>query len=170
MNNTKKEFDKNDKLRNPDPITKAPGSHPIGTGIGAVAGGAAAGAAVGTVAGPVGTIAGAAVGAVVGGLAGKGVAEVVNPTVEDAYWRENHSRQPYAKGRSYDDYGPAYRTGYEGFALYGAKGGTFEDREVELRRSYEVTQPKLAWNEARPASRAAWQRFREQRPKGSKTA
>jgi hypothetical protein len=170
MNNTKKEFDKNDKLRNPDPITKAPGSHPIGTGIGAVAGGAAAGAAVGTVAGPVGTIAGAAVGAVVGGLAGKGVAEVVNPTVEDAYWRENHSRQPYAKGRSYDDYGPAYRTGYEGYALYGAKGGTFEDREVELRRSYEVTQPKLAWNEARPASRAAWQRFREQRPKGSKTA
>jgi hypothetical protein len=170
MNNTKKEFDKTDKLRNPDPITKAPGSHPIGTGIGAVAGGAAAGAAVGTVAGPVGTIAGAAVGAVVGGLAGKGVAEVVNPTVEDAYWRENHSRQPYAKGRSYDDYGPAYRTGYEGYALYGAKGGTFEDREVELRRSYEVTQPKLAWNEARPASRAAWQRFGEQRPKGSKTA
>jgi hypothetical protein len=170
MNNTKKEFDKNDKLRNPDPITKAPGSHPIGTGIGAVAGGAAAGAAVGTVAGPVGMIAGAAVGAVVGGLAGKGVAEVVNPTVEDAYWRENHSRQPYAKGRSYDDYGPAYRTGYEGYALYGAKGGTFEDREVELRRSYEVTQPKLAWNEARPASRAAWQRFRDQRPKGSKTA
>ena len=125
MNDTKKECCKNDKLRNPDPITKAPGSHPIGTGIGAVAGGAAAGAAVGTVAGPVGTIAGAAVGAIVGGLAGKGVAEIVNPTVEDAYWRENHSRQPYAKGRSYDDYGPAYRTGYEGYALYGAKGGTF---------------------------------------------
>ena len=170
MNDTKKECCKNDKLRNPDPITKAPGSHPIGTGIGAVAGGAAAGAAVGTVAGPVGTIAGAAVGAIVGGLAGKGVAEVVNPTVEDAYWRENHSRQPYAKGRSYDDYGPAYRTGYEGYALYGAKGGTFEDREVDLRKSYEATQPKLAWDAARPASRAAWQRFQEQPPKGSKAA
>jgi hypothetical protein len=170
MNNTKKEFDKNDKSRNPDPITKAPGSHPVGTGIGAVAGGAAAGAAVGTVAGPVGTIAGAAVGAVVGGLAGKGVAEIVNPTVEDAYWRENHSRQPYAKGRSFDDYGPAYRIGYEGYARYGAKGGTFEDSEVELRKSYEVTQSKLVWNEARPASRAAWQRFRDRRPKGSKTA
>src|ERR1035437_9999177 len=103
-----------DKASNPDPITKAPGSHPVGTGIGAVAGGAAAGAAVGTVAGPVGTIAGAAVGAVVGGLAGKGVAEMVNPTIEDAYWRENHSRQAYAKGRLYDDYGPAYRIGYEG--------------------------------------------------------
>ena len=170
MNDTKSEFDRNDKSRNPAPITKAHGSHLVGTGIGAVAGGAAAGAAVGTVAGPVGTIAGAAVGAVVGGLAGKGVAEMVNPTIEDAYWRENHSRQPYAKGRLYDDYGPAYRIGYEGYAQYGANEGTFEEREVELRKSYEATQPKLAWGEARPASRAAWQRFRDRRPKGSKTA
>ena len=56
---------------NRDPITGAPGSHPVGTGLGAAAGGMAAGAAAGTVAGPVGTAVGAAVGAVVGGLAGK---------------------------------------------------------------------------------------------------
>ena len=170
MNDTKKEFDKNDKSRNPDPITKAPGSHPVGTGIGAVAGGAAAGAAVGTVAGPVGTIAGAAVGAVVGGLAGKGVAEIVNPTVEDAYWRENHRLQSFAKGRSYDDYAPAYRIGYEGYALYGAQGSTFKEREADLRKSYEATHAKIAWDEARPASRAAWQRFQEQPSKGPTVA
>ena len=170
MNVTKKEFDKNDKSRNSDPFRKTQSSHLVGTGIGAVAGGAAAGAAVGTVAGPAGTIAGAAVGAVVGGLAGHSVAKAVNPSVEDAYWRENHRRQSYAKGRSYDDFGPAYRTGYEGYALYGVTGCTFEDREVELRKSYEATQPKLAWDAARPASRAAWQRFQEQPPKGSKAA
>jgi uncharacterized protein (TIGR02271 family) len=68
---------------NPDPITGAPGSHPVGTGVGAVAGGLAAGAAAGSVAGPVGTVAGAAVGAVAGGLAGKGVAEAVEPTTHD---------------------------------------------------------------------------------------
>src|SRR5476649_2821586 len=110
MNDSKTVLEK-DKTCNRDPITGAPGSHPIGTGIGAAAGGAAAGAAVGTVAGPVGTIAGAAVGAIVGGLAGKGVAESVNPTAEDAYWRKNHSGQPYANGRSYDEYGLAYRNG-----------------------------------------------------------
>ena len=170
MNVTKKEFNRNDKSRNPDHITKTQSSHLVGTGIGAVAGGAAAGAAVGTVAGPAGTIAGAAVGAVVGGIAGHSVAKVVNPSVEDAYWRENHRRQSYAKGRSYDDFSPAYRTGYEGYAQYGAKGFTFEDREVDLRKSYEATQPKLAWDEARPASRAAWQRFQDQPPKGSKAA
>jgi hypothetical protein len=38
---------------NRDPITGAPGSHPIGTGVGALAGGVAAGAAIGTMAGPV---------------------------------------------------------------------------------------------------------------------
>jgi len=161
MKDTQKIYDKNDKSRNPDPITGAPGSHPVGTGLGAAAGGAAAGAAAGTVAGPVGTIAGAAVGAIVGGLAGKGVAEAVNPTVEDAYWRENHLRQPYANGRPYDDYGPAYKTGYQGYEQYGSKGGTFEDREADLRKEYESTGSKLPWNDARPASRAAWQRLQE---------
>ena len=68
----------------------------------------AAGAATGTVAGPVGTAVGAAVGAVVGGLAGKGIAEAIDPTVEDAYWRDNYRSRPYASDASYDDFGPAY--------------------------------------------------------------
>ncbi len=161
MNHTQKDLNKNDKSRNPDLITGAPGSHPVGTGLGAAAGGAAAGAAVGTVAGPVGTIAGAAVGAIVGGLAGKGVAEAVNPTVEDTYWRENHVKQPYAKGRPYDDYRPAYKAGYEGYSEYG-DNATFEEREAELRKSYESSGSKLSWDEARPASRAAWQRVGEE--------
>ena len=63
-----------------DPLSGAPGAHPVGVGVGAAAGGMAAGAAVGTVDGPVGTIVGAAVGAVVGGRAGKGIAESIDPT------------------------------------------------------------------------------------------
>jgi phage tail tape-measure protein len=160
-NDTNKVLNKGDPSRNPDLITGAPGSHPIGTGLGAVAGGAAAGAAVGTVAGPVGTIAGAAVGAVVGGLAGKGVAEAVNPTAEAAYWRKNHAGQPFAKGRSYEDYDLAYKTGYEGYAERGENDGTFEDRESELRKRYEATGSKMAWLDARPASYAAWKRLQE---------
>jgi hypothetical protein len=170
MNATKKEIIKNDKSRNPDPMPKTKSSHLVGTGVGAVAGGAAAGAAAGTVVGPAGTIAGAAIGAVVGGLAGHSVAKAVNPSVEDAYWRENHRSQSYAKGRSYDDFGPAYRAGYEGYALYGINGCTFEDREEDLRKSYEAAEPKLAWDDARPASRAAWQRFQDPPTKKSKAA
>src|SRR5713101_2534628 len=92
------------KDENRDPITGAPGAHPIGVGVGA-AGAGAAGAAIGTaLAGPVGTAVGAVIGAVAGGLTGKGVAEAIDPTAEDAYWRENHRTQPFAKDRAYDDY------------------------------------------------------------------
>src|SRR5436190_2869250 len=80
---------------NRDPITGAPGAHPVGTGLGAAAGGMAAGAAAGSVAGPAGAAVGAAVGAVVGGLAGKGIAERIDPTVEEAYWADQYSREPY---------------------------------------------------------------------------
>jgi hypothetical protein len=152
---------KKDKSRNPDPITGAPGSHPIGTGIGAAAGGAAAGAAVGTVAGPVGTAVGAAIGAVVGGLAGKGIAEKIDPTREDAYWRDEHVRQPYASNRPYDEFAPAYRVGYEGYGEYGATGKSFEDSEAELRRRYELQGANLPWKDARPATIAAWRKFED---------
>jgi len=151
---------------NRDPITKQPGAHPIGTGIGAaaggVAGGAAAGAAMGSAAGPVGTAAGIAVGAVVGGLAGKGVAEKVDPTAEDAYWRQNYNRQPYFDSSyTYDDYQGAYRTGYEGYGRLGGSGKRYEDVEQELRRDYErnYSRSRLSWDKARPAVRAAWHRF-----------
>lgn len=152
------------KNMNRDPISGTPGAHPIGTGAGAAAGGAA-GAAIGMFGGPVGAAAGAVVGAVVGGLAGKGVAEQINPTAEDAYWREQHTREPYySADRSFDDYSPAYRTGYEGRGLHADR--SFEDAEPELRSSYEANRgtSRLEWNDAKSASRAAWHRVERALP------
>src|SRR5690348_15169584 len=92
---------------NRDPLTGEPGAHPVGVGIGA-AGAGAAGAAIGSMAGPVGTAVGAVIGAVAGGYAGKGVAESIDPTAEDAYWRENYQSRPYVEsGSTYDEYRPA---------------------------------------------------------------
>lgn len=144
---------------NRDPISGAPGAHPVGTGAGAVAG-AAAGAAAGTaVGGPVGTLVGGAIGAVAGGLAGKGIAEMVDPTEEDQYWREAHRDEPYyVEGREYDtDYAPAYRAGYEGRVKY--DGRAFDDVEEDLAADYERFRGNdMTWEEVRPASRAAWDR------------
>src|SRR5687767_1105291 len=98
---------KRDRDLNPDPITGAPGAHPLGVGVGAAAAGAT-GASNGTAeAGPVGTAVGAAIGAIAGGLAGKGVAELIDPTAEDAYWREQHRAQPYGTHREYDEFAGA---------------------------------------------------------------
>src|SRR5215207_8062954 len=132
------DMDENTRNRdtNPDPITGAPGSHPVGVGIGA-AGGGATGAAIGTaVGGPIGTAVGAVIGAVAGGLAGAGIADAVDSDAEDRYWRENHSSQPYAKGREYESYAPAYQTGYHGYSKYG-QNARFEDAEPSLRNDYE---------------------------------
>lgn len=145
---------------NRDPLSGAPGAHPVGTGIGAAGGGMAAGAAIGTVAGPVGTIAGAVVGAVVGGLAGKGVAEMIDPTVEEAYWRENYSNRPYVKNEyTYDDYAPAYRYGIDAYAR--SNGRTFEQSEAELQNKWQHARGKsrLSWDHAKHATRDSWRRL-----------
>ena len=150
---------------NPDPITGAPGSHPVGTGLGAAAGGAVAGAAAGAVGGPIGAVAGAAVGAVVGGLAGKGVAEGLNPTAEDTYWQDNYTKEPYyVEGRTYDDYAPAYRTGYEARTRYA--GRSYSDIEADLERDYYANRGngRLEWADARDATRAAWHRVERAMP------
>jgi hypothetical protein len=143
-----------------DPISGAPGAHPIGTGLGAAAGGMAAGAAAGAVAGPAGALAGAAAGAIAGGLAGKGIAELIDPSAEESYWRSNYTREPYyERGYNFDDYYPAYRTGWEGRARY--ENRRFDEVERDLQRDYLRNRgsSRLDWAKNRHAVRAAWERF-----------
>ncbi|WPB57279.1 hypothetical protein [Xylophilus sp. GOD-11R] len=150
---------------NRDPISDEPGAHPIGTGIGA-GGGAITGAALGLAGGPVGVAVGTVIGAVVGGLAGKGAAEAVNPTAEDAYWRDAYVGEPYyTDGLGYDDYAPAYRAGYEGWGA-GDRKRDFDAYDAELRDTWDSRrgESKLSWDEARPATRAAWERAQRQYP------
>ncbi len=145
---------------NPDPITGEPGAHPVGTGLGA-AGGGATGAAIGAVGGPVGMAVGAVIGAVAGGLAGKGVAEMIDPTAEDAYWEKNHRNQPYYEaGSEFSDYSPAYQTGYQSYAKHGAAGKKFDEVESDIQQSYEAAKGKsrVGWDKAKHATRAAWDR------------
>jgi len=163
QNATNRDFDTHPDA-NPDPITGQPGAHPVGTGLGAVGAGAVGAAVGGLVGGPVGAVVGAAVGAVGGGLAGKSIAEQVDPTVEDAYWRENYQNRPYVDlDYTYDDYSPAYRTGYEGYLTYSTDGLTYADVEPRLRETYEqqYTDSRLGWEQAQYASRDAWDRLDE---------
>lgn len=156
MNETKRT---DSATANRDPLTGAPGAHPVGTAVGATAGAVAAGAAIGTVAGPVGTVIGAAVGAVVGGLAGKGVAESIDPTREDAYWRENYTSRPYVdSGSTYDDYGPAYGYGVNSYSQHA--GRSWDDVEPDLSRGWSTARGKsnLTWEKAKNATRDAWHR------------
>ena len=147
---------------NRDPLTGEPGSHPVGTGVGAATGAATGAAIGGAVGGPPGALLGAAIGGVAGGFAGKGVAEAVNPTEEDAYWRENYKTRPYAASDANftyeEDYRPAYRYGWESRSRH--KGKRFEDVESDLGRDWDRAKDRsrLSWDRAKEATRDAWHR------------
>ena len=151
-----------DSGANRDPLSGEVGAHPIGVGLGAAAGGMAVGAAIGTVVGPLGTAIGALVGAVAGGMVGKGAAEMVAPTADDAYWRANYASRAYAANRdgSWDDYEPAYRYGANHYNRNVGRG--FDEVEAEMGANWETVRGSstLAWDVARYASQDAWERAR----------
>lgn len=168
---TKDFDDKHDANR--DPITGEPGAHPVGVGAGG-AGGAAAGAAVGgAIGGPIGALVGGAVGAVAGGYAGKAAGEAVNPTEEDAYWRKNYASRPYIrKGADYNDYGTAYRYGWEAAGRPEYTGRSFEDLEPTLERDWSTYRgpAQTNWRDAREAARDSFERIRSRAHAGTATA
>ena len=146
---------------NRDPISGALGAHPVGTGVGAASGGAAD-AAIGSVGGPIGAAVGLVAGAVAGGLAGKGVAEQIDPTVEDNYWRDAYGNRSYNdRSEPYEKYQSAYRTGYEGFGRY--PGLSYEQVESDLQRDYESSRGNsgVSWDRAKQATRDAWNRVKD---------
>lgn len=147
-------------------------THAVGTGVGATVGGiagAAAGAAVSAatglatgafMGGPIGAAIGLVAGALAGGVLGSEAGEAVNPTAELHYWSTTYKSEPYyVASYSFDDYLPAYRTGYEGYHRYGGK--SFDEVEGHLQEDYISNRgnSRLAWVDARPATRSAWDRL-----------
>jgi hypothetical protein len=103
-----------------------------------------------------------AIGATVGGLAGKGLAESIDPTAEDAYWRQEYRGRPYVDAHaSYDNYGPAYSYGVAAFGRF--EGRQFELVEPELAGDWNTLRGRsdLSWDQARPAVKDAWHRMSE---------
>jgi hypothetical protein len=83
---------------------------------------------------------------------------VINPTAEEAYWREAYRSEPYYRSEfTYEDYGPAYRVGYTGPMR---RHGAFEQLEGALKDDFDRVRGKsrLRWEDAREAMRAAWRR------------
>ena len=90
--------------------------------------------------------------------------ESVDPTVENAYWRDQHKSRPYYTSDasySYDeDYAPAYRYGWESRARPENQGRTYDVAENDLRSGWDKVKGKsrLEWEKAKNATRDAWDR------------
>jgi len=157
--------------RNADPITDTAGAHPIEAGVGAALGGAAAGMAAGLAAGPIGVVAGAVIGAIAGGYAGKGVGELIDPTTDDPWLKENFANRRYVKkGESFDHYVPAYRYGGHAESQYGGK--SFDEVEPHIKPEWEKARGASAmeWDHARDAVRDAYDRTTQLRSERARKA
>jgi hypothetical protein len=109
-----------------------------------------------------GRLAGSAAGAAAGAAAAlrKAVPPNVDAGLEEAYWREHYAGEPYYDAMySFEDYLPAFRTGWEGRAKFA--GRSFEDAERDLKAEFHWNrgQSRLLWDQAREAVRAAWHRI-----------
>ena len=130
--------------------------HVIASGTGALAG-AVAGAAVGALAGPLGMAVGAAAGSILGAGAGDSLAEVVNPTAYEDYWKDHFLKASYyTAGREWSDYQPAYKLAHSAHDTN--RGRTFDDIEDELQRKWDDTRggSRLTWVDARGAVQDGW--------------
>jgi hypothetical protein len=80
-------------------------------------------------------------------------------TQGDDYWRSNFSTRPYAAGRDYTDYEPAYRYGQEAYNRY--PGRRYDDVENDLQSGWDRAKgkSKLGWQEAKDAVKDAWHRI-----------
>jgi hypothetical protein len=79
---------------------------------------------------------------------------------EELYWREHHASEPYFDGAqfAFEDYLPAWQTGWEGRMKYA--GRSFDDAMRELQQDFNWNRGKsrLLWEQARDAVKASFER------------
>lgn len=127
--------------------------------VGGAASGVATGVAIGAAtAGPVGAAVGGVIGAVAGAVGGKALVDTIGPASDDdVHWADAYVREPYYRpGTPYAWYRPAYEHGWQGAERY---PGTYVKAESSLAEDWLSTPGRnMAWDEARPAVQAAWER------------
>jgi hypothetical protein len=80
---------------------------------------------------------------------------------EDVWWRETFPSRPYAMGRTYEEFRPAYQYGYESATHH--MGRDWNDVEPDLRSGWDKFEGKSAggakWEDIKDAVKEAWHRI-----------
>jgi hypothetical protein len=84
---------------------------------------------------------------------------------EDSWWRDNFTARPYATGRDYEEFRPAYHYGYESGLHH--MGRQWNDVESDLRTGWEKFEGRQGagstWENVKHAVRDAWHRVTGQK-------
>jgi hypothetical protein len=80
---------------------------------------------------------------------------------EDTWWRDNFLSRPYAAGRTYEDFRPAYRYGFESASHHA--GRDWKEAETDLRTGWDKFEGKgpggAKWEDIKDAVKDAWHRI-----------
>jgi hypothetical protein len=80
---------------------------------------------------------------------------------EDNWWRNNFSSRPYAAGRDYEDFRPAYQYGFESGQHH--LGRKWDEVESDLKSGWEKFEGRRGagstWENMKQAVRDAWHRI-----------
>jgi hypothetical protein len=91
-------------------------------------------------------------------------------TEDDAYWRENYRKRPYASSanQDYTYYQPGYRYGYESASRF--QNRSWNDVESELSSGWNQYEHRgsSTWEHVKDAVRDAWDRVMGRHPVGTK--
>lgn len=143
-------------------MSKLKQDHVAGTGGGAVAGGAIGAAIGGLVGGPPGLALGAAAGTAIGAVVGHKASDSADSSGNLGHFRQIFESMPYyVSGRTWDDYGPAYRYGIDTYREHRQRG--LEGAEAQLQAGWDGAKrgSTLLWSETRDAIEHAWRELDE---------
>ena len=80
---------------------------------------------------------------------------------EDSWWRNNFNSRPYATGRNYEEFRPAYQYGFESGQHH--MGRKWNDVESDLKSGWEKFEGRRgagsAWDSVKHAVKDAWDRI-----------
>lgn len=79
---------------------------------------------------------------------------------EDQYWRQNYSSRPYASGKKYEEFQPAYQYGHQSGQHH--MGRQWNDVESDMRTGWDKFEGRksggAAWENVKDAVKDAWHR------------
>ena len=91
------------------------------------------------------------------------MADIRNWDQEDIWWRDNYATRPYASGRSYEEFRPGYRYGFESGLHH--LGRSWNEVESDLKSGWDRYEyrGRNTWENVKDAVRDAWHRITGQK-------
>jgi hypothetical protein len=81
-------------------------------------------------------------------------------TSEDEFWRSSYRERPYAGGKDYEEWRPAYRYGHESAKKH--QGRKWEEVEPDLRSGWDKYEhrgeKRTTWEQIKDGVKDAWNR------------